>query len=127
MGWKCTNINYILWRAKLLFPEIVRIITNGKDFFNYLVQFNFQDLKMKNVYVLLLILLFSFQLFAGNDISLEENASFLNCQLFYDSNIFDLKRKGYQGCCSHHRGVCGCDGWGWVTCCDGSSSPTCRC
>lgn len=31
-----------------------------------------------------------------------------------------------RGCCSHHRGVCGCDG-GRQVCCDGSYSPSCGC
>lgn len=31
-----------------------------------------------------------------------------------------------QGCCSHHRGQCGCEG-GRVVCCDGSYSPSCSC
>ena len=31
-----------------------------------------------------------------------------------------------QGCCSHHRGVCGCNG-SRVICCDGSLSPSCKC
>lgn len=31
-----------------------------------------------------------------------------------------------QGCCSRHKGVCGCRG-GVVVCCDGSTSPTCGC
>jgi hypothetical protein len=31
-----------------------------------------------------------------------------------------------QGCCSYHKGVCGCLG-GAVQCCDGTSSPSCRC
>lgn len=30
------------------------------------------------------------------------------------------------GCCSHHRGVCGCSG-NRDLCCDGSLSPSCRC
>jgi len=30
------------------------------------------------------------------------------------------------GCCSHHRGVCDCQG-GRVICCDGTLSPSCRC
>ena len=82
---------------------------------------------MKNIYVLLLMLLFSYQLFAGNDISPEENAPILNCQSFDDSNFFDMKRKGYQGCCSHHRGICGCGYGGYLRCCDGTTSPSCRC
>lgn len=31
-----------------------------------------------------------------------------------------------RGCCSHHKGVCGCRG-GSVVCCDGDLSPTCTC
>jgi hypothetical protein len=31
-----------------------------------------------------------------------------------------------RGCCSHHKGVCGCKD-NVVQCCDGSASPTCTC
>ena len=31
-----------------------------------------------------------------------------------------------RGCCSWHRGVCGCRG-GRTLCCDGTLSPSCRC
>jgi len=31
-----------------------------------------------------------------------------------------------SGCCSHHGGVCGCQG-GRDVCCDGQFSPTCGC
>ncbi|RPJ20011.1 MAG: hypothetical protein EHM35_20025 [Planctomycetaceae bacterium] len=31
-----------------------------------------------------------------------------------------------RGCCSWHKGVCGCSG-GRVQYCDGSMSPSCRC
>ncbi len=31
-----------------------------------------------------------------------------------------------RGCCSHHKGVCGCQG-GRAACCDGTLSPTCGC
>lgn len=31
-----------------------------------------------------------------------------------------------RGCCSRHRGVCGCSG-GRAVCCDGSLSPSCGC
>jgi len=31
-----------------------------------------------------------------------------------------------RGCCSHHKGQCGCQN-GRVACCDGSLSPSCRC
>jgi hypothetical protein len=33
---------------------------------------------------------------------------------------------GQSGCCSHHKGKCGCSG-GYVLCCDGTISPTCTC
>ncbi|MCB9957605.1 MAG: hypothetical protein H6843_03225 [Rhodospirillaceae bacterium] len=31
-----------------------------------------------------------------------------------------------RGCCSWHRGVCGCSG-SRIVCCDGSLSPSCGC
>lgn len=31
-----------------------------------------------------------------------------------------------KGCCSHHKGVCGCSD-GRAQCCDGTLSPTCGC
>lgn len=31
-----------------------------------------------------------------------------------------------RGCCSHHKGVCGCDN-GRAVCCDNTYSPTCGC
>jgi hypothetical protein len=35
---------------------------------------------------------------------------------------------GKSGCCSHHGGVCGCNkGNGMQQCCDGATSPSCRC
>lgn len=32
-----------------------------------------------------------------------------------------------RGCCSRHRGVCGCSDSHVTLCCDGSASPTCGC
>lgn len=32
----------------------------------------------------------------------------------------------HRGCCSHHGGVCGCNG-GSALCCDKTISPTCDC
>lgn len=32
-----------------------------------------------------------------------------------------------RGCCSSHRGVCGCTKYGKQICCDGQASPTCTC
>jgi acetone carboxylase gamma subunit len=36
-------------------------------------------------------------------------------------------RRGNQGCCSHHSGVCGCAPNGHLQCCDGATSPSCGC
>lgn len=38
----------------------------------------------------------------------------------------DEKTIAKRGCCSWHKGVCGCSG-GRVTCCDGTMSPSCTC
>ncbi len=32
-----------------------------------------------------------------------------------------------RGCCSWHKGVCGCGDDGRVRCCDGTVSPSCAC
>lgn len=32
-----------------------------------------------------------------------------------------------RGCCSRHKGVCGCTAGGRTTCCDGTVSPSCTC
>jgi hypothetical protein len=33
-----------------------------------------------------------------------------------------------RGCCSYHNGVCGCNSMtGYLRCCDGTDSPSCRC
>ena len=37
-------------------------------------------------------------------------------------SIFDSSIVERSGCCSHHGGVCGCDG-GRAACCDGTDSP----
>ena len=59
--------------------------------------------------------------FSGLDFDIPETGSIAGSQNDKDRFIY-LRR----GCCSHHRGVCGCDG-GNVRCCDGSYSPTCGC
>jgi hypothetical protein len=38
----------------------------------------------------------------------------------------DCLRLVRRGCCSHHRGVCGCQN-GRTLCCDGTLSPSCNC
>jgi len=38
----------------------------------------------------------------------------------------DFGELEHRGCCSHHSGVCGCEG-GRAKCCDNSLSPTCGC
>ncbi|MDO8997661.1 MAG: hypothetical protein Q7U77_13635 [Sediminibacterium sp.] len=50
---------------------------------------------------------------------------FLLCDQFNQSNE-NVEKIAARGCCSHHGGVCGCNG-GRVTCCDNSTSPSCTC
>ncbi len=38
----------------------------------------------------------------------------------------DEQQIAQRGCCSWHSGVCGCSR-GRVTCCDGTTSPSCTC
>lgn len=46
-----------------------------------------------------------------------------NCK----GKIFASAEQALQsGCCSWHNGVCGCSG-GRKTCCDGTTSPSCKC
>ena len=52
-----------------------------------------------------------------------ENGSIAGIQIDEEKFIYLARRRG---CCSHHRGVCDCDG-NRLVCCDGSYSPTCTC
>jgi len=73
------------------------------------------------------------------DIACEEvHSSKQNVGLFADSfpvcnqstlvDLWPVERRGNQGCCSHHNGVCGCDSiTRSIVCCDGSYSPSCGC
>lgn len=55
-----------------------------------------------------------------------------NQDLTEQTNRGQLYTRNYQpteqrrGCCSHHGGVCGCQG-GRALCCDGTLSPSCGC
>jgi hypothetical protein len=41
---------------------------------------------------------------------------------------FAYARDGNRGCCSHHKGVCGCNKKAHaLICCDDSLSPSCGC
>ena len=42
------------------------------------------------------------------------------------SNDFQNLDVARRGCCSHHKGVCGCKG-NRQECCDGTLSPSCTC
>ena len=63
------------------------------------------------------IVLLMWATFAYSDEALKLNESCQNS---------DNAQVAQRGCCSHHDGVCGCNGSN-VTCCDGSFSPTCGC
>ena len=39
----------------------------------------------------------------------------------------DSPKKSQSGCCSKHKGVCGCSPEGETQCCDGTKSPSCKC
>ena len=59
------------------------------------------------------------------DTNLPQQAQHISCE--------ELKASGeshellaQRGCCSWHKGVCGCSN-GRVTCCDGTTSPSCTC
>ena len=45
----------------------------------------------------------------------------------YQANKIQEKCLAGQGCCSWHGGQCGCTPYGEVRCCDGTTSPSCRC
>jgi hypothetical protein len=70
---------------------------------------------MKNLIFAILIML-TFSAFA-------EEAS---CKQLQSNSNITSEQLAQRGCCSWHDGVCGCSG-GVVQCCDGSSSPSCRC
>lgn len=90
---------------------------------------------MKNFFIMLIFMGVSFAA-----VEQLENAGENNCRnkivvnekfgdLYYPvkeiciANSTDTNRRG---CCSHHGGVCGCEG-NRVKCCDGSLSPSCKC
>lgn len=88
------------------------------------------ELKMKHTLILIstILLLFSGAVFS-DEISSEQSTSVTqskqSCQELKDSGASD-EVLAQRGCCSWHKGVCGCSG-GRVTCCDGSTSPSCTC
>jgi hypothetical protein len=49
----------------------------------------------------------------------------VTCENLRTSNA-SQEQLARRGCCSHHGGVCGCQG-GRTVCCDGSYSPSCGC
>ena len=63
---------------------------------------------MKSIF---LAMFFCVSLFSADYFSIDES-----------SMAPDLRR----GCCSHHKGVCGCES-GRAKCCDGTLSPSCGC
>ncbi len=64
--------------------------------------------------ILILSFLWFFQYLAGDSCNMNLNGSF---------GFLDVQR---QGCCSWHKGVCGCSN-GRTVCCDGTYSPICTC
>ncbi len=57
------------------------------------------------------------------------NSSRVSMEEYFTPQLasLDMGEKEYQrGCCSHHRGVCGCKN-GRIVCCDRTYSRSCRC
>lgn len=80
----------------------------------------------KNILVVvLLVLLCANQALAGQGWTAQEVADLpaSTCREF--KPLDELLLAG-RGCCSWHKGQCGCEG-GRVVCCDGTLSPSCRC
>ncbi len=56
----------------------------------------------------------------------------VNTKMYSDINFTkklqnkDTNVLARRGCCSWHKGVCGCSG-GRIICCDGTLSPSCGC
>lgn len=76
--------------------------------------------------LILLAFLFSSLGFAGErkiNPPFEFSNKVVPCLVSYQNNQSQIFKRG---CCSHHKGVCGCKN-GKVLCCDGTLSPTCRC
>ena len=72
-------------------------------------------------YVILAIII-TLNIFAAEQYSKIDQ---IECQkLIQNGNIEEIQRRG---CCSWHKGVCGCNSSGRVECCDGTLSPTCTC
>jgi hypothetical protein len=70
---------------------------------------------MKNLLIVLLSML-----------SLSSLAEETSCKQLQSTSPITSEQLAQRGCCSWHDGVCGCSG-GVIQCCDGSSSPSCRC
>jgi hypothetical protein len=65
-------------------------------------------------------LLFALLLFTSIAVGAEELKTECSNSLINDNVA------SHQGCCSHHKGVCGCGGYR-LLCCDGTLSPSCEC
>ena len=82
---------------------------------------------MNKTITFILFLGFAVLLFSTNSVVGKNNDTLLSCS---DSVVMDTSHKSYyarSGCCSHHRGVCGCAASGKQQCCDGSESKSCVC
>ena len=64
---------------------------------------------------------------ATRDYSLVNIESLCLGQLQQDNSGDNGYQLAQRGCCSHHRGVCGCSDDGRAICCDNTYSPSCGC
>ena len=72
-------------------------------------------------------LLLIFMLFAGTYLNASATDIYpVEQQAVDNEQIYPVGELERRGCCSHHKGVCGCSN-GRVRCCDGTLSPSCTC
>lgn len=63
---------------------------------------------------------------AADDVSTTPSEAKITSDAAYCSDDLSPELLAKRGCCSWHKGVCGCQN-NRVVCCDGTYSPTCTC
>ena len=86
------------------------------------------DMKLLAIFVVTILFLSSTSFLNAEEVDLTDQtipAQSQLCEDLHNSDVTDEKL-ARRGCCSHHKGVCGCSG-GRQQCCDGTLSPSCTC
>ena len=83
--------------------------------------------KLITVTVITFVLSFSaFATSSNNNVNTENKSNAAVCEKLKADNKQNTTEYAQRGCCSWHKGVCGCTG-GRVVCCDNTYSPSCLC